>query len=195
LKLKDLEMSSPNLQVKYYIIASVNGEINLLTVASSRDEWEKMGRILFSRANYQQAIICFDRAGLGLLRDICNAYHLRKTARLIQVGSDERKSSFSLAAEAFFKCASGSHTQSQACYVKAGECFVEAGNHKQASDAFCLAGEFTKGAKQARLAADFDRAIEIIQSHNVDPPVASAIVEVCKVVYVREKAFLYVQFI
>jgi hypothetical protein len=163
-----------------------------LIVASSSDEWAKMGRILFQRANYQQAILCFERAGSFLLRDICNAYHLRKTARLMQVGSDERKSSFSLAAEAFFKCASGDHTQSQACYLKAGECFVEAGNHKQASDAFCLGGEFTKGAKQARLAAEFDRAIEIIQSNDVDQVVASNIIEVCKVIYVRDKAFRYV---
>ncbi|CAG8575551.1 17069_t:CDS:2, partial [Acaulospora colombiana] len=160
-------------------------QANPSTVASSREEWEKMGRILFSRANYQQATICFERAGLLLLRDICIAYHLRKTARLLQVGSDERKSTFSSAAEAFFKCAAGDHTQSQACYIKAGECFVEAGNHKEASDSFCMAGEFTKGAKQARLAAEFDRAIEIIQTSEVDQIVASAIVEVCKVVKAR----------
>jgi tetratricopeptide (TPR) repeat protein len=148
-----------------------------------------MGRILFARGNYQQAIICFDRADLPLLRDISDSYHLRKQARLLAAGSARRKAAFFDVGNHFLKCGAGEHEQSQKCYIRAGECYAEAGKNIEASDAFCKAKEFTKGAQYSRKAADFDRAVEIVQSYPVDEPVAAKIISVCQVQFLREKAY------
>ena len=43
-------------------------------------------------------------------------------------------------------------------------------------------------ARCARLAGEFDRAIEIIQEERgVEPSIANSIIEVCKIVYVQAK--------
>lgn len=160
-----------------------------LAVASTAVEWEKMGRILFARGNYQQAIVCFDRAELPLLREISRCYHLRKLARVLEVGTTQRKVAFSDAGDLFSKCAVGDHDQSRKCHTRAAECYAEAGRYREASDAFCKAKEFTKGAQHARKAADFDRAAEIVLSHPVDKEVGAVISGVCRIYFLRQKAF------
>ncbi|KAG8821829.1 hypothetical protein FRC18_011189, partial [Serendipita sp. 400] len=164
-------------------------DIPHLAVKSTSVEWEKMGRLLFARSNYQQATVCFDRANMPLLRDISKAYHLRKQAKLIEIGTPARKASFLEAAHIFKECAEKRDSQSQICWMKSAECFVEAGDHKAASDAFCEAQEFTRGAEFARKAGAFDRAVEIIDSHDVEPIVVEAITAVCQMVFLREHKF------
>jgi tetratricopeptide (TPR) repeat protein len=148
-----------------------------------------MGKLMFARENYQQAVVCFERAKQPLEASISNASHLRKTARLLQEGSSSRKDAFTAAANAFYHCASGDHPQSRACYLNAGKCYGEAGRDSEASNAYCLGGDFTRGAKHARMAGEFDRALQIIKTNTVDNAVASAIIEVCKVIYVREESY------
>lgn len=146
---------------------------------------------MFARENYQQAIVCFDRANQPLESSISQAYHLRKVARLLQIGTDERKRAFIEAADAFFACASEDHLQSRACYLRAAECYAESDKDSDASKSYCLGGDFTKGAKHARMAGEFDRALQIIQGNKVEAEVASSIVEVCKVVYVHKEEYRY----
>ncbi|KAG8794853.1 hypothetical protein FRC16_010327 [Serendipita sp. 398] len=164
-------------------------DIPHLAVKSTSAEWEKMGRLLFARSNYQQATVCFDRANMPLLRDISKAYHLRKQAKLIEIGTPARKALFLEAAHIFKECAEKRDSQSQICWMKSAECFVEAGDHKAASDAFCEAQEFTRGAEFARKAGAFDRAVEIIDSHDVESIVVEAITAVCQMVFLREHKF------
>jgi tetratricopeptide (TPR) repeat protein len=158
-------------------------------VSSSAEEWEKMGKLMFARENYQQAVVCFERAKKPLEASISNAYHLRKVARLLPEGSSSRKEGFNEAANAFYDCASGDHPQSRTCYLNAGKCYAEAGRDSEASKAYCCGGDFTKGAKHARMAGEFDRALQIIKGNAVDNTVATAIIEVCKVIYVREESY------
>jgi tetratricopeptide (TPR) repeat protein len=97
-----------------------------------------MGKLMFARENYQQAVVCFERAKKPLEASISNAYHLRKVARLLQEGSSSRKEGFTEAANAFYDCAYGDHPQSQACYLSAGKCYAEAGRDSEASEAYWL---------------------------------------------------------
>ena len=147
-----------------------------------------MGRLLFARGNFQQAVICFTRAKLPLFRDISQCYYLREQARLLEARKARRKA-FLEAGHQFSRCGIGEHDQSQGCYLRAGECYAEAGKDMEASDAFCKAKEFTKGAQFARKAANFDRALEIVQSHQVEESVAIKIIGVCRVQFLREKSF------
>ncbi|KAG8815978.1 hypothetical protein FRC17_000507, partial [Serendipita sp. 399] len=164
-------------------------DIPHLAVKSTPEEWEKMGRLLFARANYQQATVCFDRANMLLLRNISQAYHLRKQAKLIEVGTSARRAAFSEAARIFKECAEERDSQSQICWLRSAECFVEAGDHRAASDAFCEAEEYTRGAIFARKAGAFERAVEIVESHDVEPSVVANITSVCQIVFLRENKF------
>jgi hypothetical protein len=58
----------------------------------------------------------------------------------------------------------GDQEQSQKYYIRAGGCYAEAGKDMEASDAFYKAKEFTEGDQHARKAANFDRAVETVQS-------------------------------
>lgn len=59
----------------------------------------------------------------------------------------------------------------------------------QASDAFYEARQFALAALQARKAAAFDRALEIVDNHVVEEDVATTIKSVCKMVFLRGKEF------
>jgi tetratricopeptide (TPR) repeat protein len=150
-----------------------------------------MGRVLFSRGNYQQAVLCFERAGANLLRDISKGYLYRKKARLLEVGSNKRKLAFLEAANTLRACAQGEHSQSRTCFLRAAECYAEAREDRKASDAFYNGGDFTRSAQFARKAGAFDLALEVIRQHTIDEAVAESIVDVCKVVYVREREYRY----
>jgi hypothetical protein len=56
-----------------------------------------------------------------------------------------------------------------------------------ASDAYFQAEKWTLAARYARMAGNFDRAIEIINEGNVDNAAVESIIQVCKVVYIRRK--------
>lgn len=150
-----------------------------------------MGRLLFSRENYQQAVLCFERADQALEAEISRAYHLRKVARLEPTGTDMRKEAFVAAATLFSHCGQGNHRQSRPCYLRAAACYVEAGRSGEASKAYYLGGDFNNAATYARLAGEFDQALDIIQNNPVNETVATSILEVCKVVYAREKSYRY----
>ena len=77
----------------------------------------------------------------------------------------------------------GQRTQ---CYVRSAECYVEAGRLHRASDAYYYAEEWTLAAHYARMAGEFDRALQIIkESQGVEEKVADSIIHVCKVVFAR----------
>jgi len=133
--------------------------------------------------------LCFDRAGLPLERDISHCYHLRQDARLLERGSKQRQAAFLFAADAFWVCGSNARDiQKTRCFNRAAECYVEAKDPTQASDAYYQAEEWTMAARYARLAGKFDRAVEIIrEERGVEQSVANSIIQVCKVVYVQTK--------
>jgi len=159
------------------------------TETSTAADWENTGYKLFGRKNYQQAVICFDRAGKQLLCEISRCFHLRQRAQSLKAGSAQRKSAFLNVADHFIQCAGEDHDQSQKCYLRAGECYAESGNDLKASDAFCNAKDFTNGALCAQKAGKFDRAADIVENHPVDGDVRSKIMDACCEHFLRQKAF------
>jgi len=114
---------------------------------------------------------------------------LRQDSRPLERGSKQRKAAFLTAANSFWACAlKAGDIQQSRCFNRAAECYVEAENLDQASDAYYRGEEWTMAARYARLAGKFDRAVEIIREEcGVEPSVANSIIEVCKVVYVQAK--------
>ena len=114
---------------------------------------------------------------------------MRQDARPLERGSKQRKAAFLSAADAFWACATKSgEIQKTRCFNRAAECYAEAEQLSQASDAYYRAEDWTMAARYARLAGMFDRAVEIIsEKPGVEPSVANSIIQVCKVVYVQAK--------
>ena len=155
-------------------------------VSSTREEWAKTGRHLFSHGRYRQAERCFDRAGLILEQNISHAFLLRQNARLLERRSQQRQLTFEEAAKAFWKCAEMDQGQRTLCFIRSAECYVKADRLRLASDAYSCAEEWTLAARYARMAGEFDRALEIIkESQGVEEKVANSIKHVCKVVFAR----------
>lgn len=162
-------------------------------VSSTLEEWAKSGTRFFSHSRYRQAELCFDRAGLTLERNISGAFRLRQEARLLERRSQQRQRTFKAAAEAFWKCAEMDRDQRNRCFIRSAECYVEAGHLRRASDAYCSAEEWTLAARYARMAGEFDRALEIIkETQGVEERVADSITHVCKVVFARTGQIEYV---
>ena len=114
---------------------------------------------------------------------------MRQEARLLERGSKQRRAAFLSTANAFWACASQAEgIQKTRCFNRAGEGYVEAEDLGQASDAYYQAEEWTMAARYARLAGNFDRAVEIIhEERGVDGQVANSIIQVSKVFYVQTK--------
>ncbi|KAG8753172.1 hypothetical protein FRC11_007661, partial [Ceratobasidium sp. 423] len=143
-----------------------------LSVSSSKSEWEEHGRMLFERQLYSQAMLCFERAGLTLERDISSAYDARKRARLLQATKSndrESRAAFHDAAEKFLECGKmATSKQQNSCYLRAADCFVQAEELKLAAETFILAREFGMAAKSFRQAGCFVEAVEVVQTHTDD---------------------------
>ncbi|KAG8760240.1 hypothetical protein FRC11_000711 [Ceratobasidium sp. 423] len=162
-----------------------------LGASSSKSEWEERGRTLFERQLYPQAMLCFERAGLTLQRDIAAAYEARKQARLLQATkSNEResRSAFRDAARKFLECCKvATSKQQNSCYLRAAECFVQAEEWKPAAETFILARDFGMAAKSFRQAGCFAEAVEVVQTHTEDiqANVAEEIIKVARLEYLR----------
>ncbi|CAE6448000.1 unnamed protein product [Rhizoctonia solani] len=172
-------------------LADEGDTIPQLSASSSKSEWEAQGRTLFERQLYPQAMLCFDRAGLSLERDISAAYEARKQARLIQANqSDDRGSrvAFRNAAEKFLECSKvATSKQQHSCHLRAAECFVQAEEWKVAAETFVLAREFGLAAKNFRYAGCFDEAVDLVQTHqdDIEKSVAEEIIKVAQLQYLR----------
>jgi len=176
----------PKLAGKFYLAKTWPVFLKRFLASSTREEWAKTGRHLFSHNRYRQAELCFDRAGLTLDRNISHAFVLREEARLLERRSRQRQLTFETAAEAFWECAEMGQDQRTRCFIHSAECYIEANRLRRASDAYSYAKEWTLAARYARMAGEFDRALEIIkESQGVEEKVADSIINVCKIVFAR----------
>ncbi|CAE6529326.1 unnamed protein product [Rhizoctonia solani] len=162
-----------------------------LSAFSSKSEWEERGRMLFERQLYPQAMLCFERAGLTLERDISAAYEARKQARLLQAtkpNDRESRAAFHHAAEKFLECGkTATSKQQNSCYLRAADCFVQAEEWKPAAETFILAREFGMAAKSFRQAGCFAEAVDVVQEHtdDIQENVVEEIIKVARLEYLR----------
>ncbi|KAG9081885.1 hypothetical protein FRC06_005350 [Ceratobasidium sp. 370] len=168
-----------------------------LSVSSSEADWAKSGRLLFNKRLYPQAMFCFEKAGLELERDIAAAYQARKEARLLLAKSTSAdrqtwRNSFTKAAKDFLGCAILSKGKQQiSCYLRAGECFLQAEDWKSAAEAFFEAGEFDLAAKNFRRAGCFDEAVGVVKKHNdkIQKSVADEIIGIARLEFLRKSQY------
>ncbi|KAG8770099.1 hypothetical protein FRC12_004522 [Ceratobasidium sp. 428] len=140
-----------------------------LSVSSPEADWSKSGYLLFNEHLYVQAILCFDKAGRLLERDIAAAYQSRKEAWLLYGKSADQHAwhdSFAKAANSFLACATRADGKQQVvCYLRAAECFLQTNDWKLAADAFVAAEEFSLAARNFCRAGCFNDAMDLIENY------------------------------
>lgn len=123
---------------------------------------------------------------MTLERNLSHAFLFRQEARLLERRSQQRQRTFEEAAGTFWDSAEMDQGQRTRCFILSAECYVDADRLRLASDGYSRAKEWTLAARYARMAGDFDRAVEIIkENQGVDEKTANSIIHVCKVVFAR----------
>lgn len=174
-------------------------DVPQLAVSSTPEEWAHMGKSLFHHQRYNQAMHCFDRAGMIREVAVAKAYSLREQARTISITNVpaqevQRKAAYTDSAHAFLQCAAAAKNTNErrTYYTISGDCFVKCDAYRRAADAY-LAGEiFTDAVMCYRKAGDFQEAVKVIKrhrhDHRMDPKVASSVMDVARLHCFRDPA-------
>lgn len=137
-----------------------------LAVSSSSKDWATLANDLMDRGQFSQAEKCFQRASLNTEAAVAHAFLLRELAEEMDVVRNANRSkAFANAAEALINAAeniTSSNSRKTDCYNYAGRCYVKAGSHSEAAQAYFNASEFTMSAQQYHKAEMFDDALKII---------------------------------
>ncbi|KZP30397.1 hypothetical protein FIBSPDRAFT_1038357 [Athelia psychrophila] len=164
-------------------------DVPQLAVSSSTEEWASTGKSLFQNKRYNQAMHCFERAGMVREVAVAKAYSLRERARAIpptnHAAEDAlRKTAFTDAAEAFLECAASAKIKNErrTYYGIAGDCYVVLDAYHRAADAYLAGDSFSKAAIGYRKAGSFQEAVEVIRQHrqDMDTSVANSVMDVAR---------------
>ncbi|CAE7146367.1 unnamed protein product, partial [Rhizoctonia solani] len=153
-------------------VASTTRERNS-PIPSPETDWESIGRNLFDKKLYSEAIVYFEKAGLLVERDIATAYESRKQARLLQVAQsvDQTacRAAFTEAAVNFLGCATSVESQRQKAYhLHAAECYLQAEGWIAAAKAYYAADDFDMAARIFLHEGSIDGAVEVVKAHRGD---------------------------
>ncbi|KAL4065823.1 hypothetical protein V8B97DRAFT_1919571 [Scleroderma yunnanense] len=137
---------------------------------SSPEQWAETGHKLFHCGNFEQAIHCFECAGLPRERRIAGAFHLREEARSI-LQPIEHRVAWLAAAEAFAKCAEEAIDIERTSYYRdAAKCYALAGDIHEAANFYIASEDFTSAAKQYQKAGYFDDIVRLFKYHDKKMP-------------------------
>ncbi|KAG8908799.1 hypothetical protein FRB99_003037 [Tulasnella sp. 403] len=166
-------------------------EVPQVAVTSTKDQWAKQARELFTKRLYEQAAYCFFKAELPLWRDIAITYGDRQAAQKLSSTDPRRCDSFRKVADQFYSQASEApRTQDQLMlYANAARCFVEAQEHYRAAKSFAQAQKYNDALCYYKILKSFDEALEVISSHwsEVDPGLAESIKYTAKIVFTTKQ--------
>ncbi|KAF8641227.1 hypothetical protein AX17_000861 [Amanita inopinata Kibby_2008] len=160
-------------------IQSADEELPQLAESSTPEQWSVIGRTLFDRKQYTQAVYCFRRASLPREEAMANAYALREGAERLPLGQPgssakiRRQNAYAAAAEAFLSCTSYDLVFSR----RAGECFEICGRYLEAAQAHYCGENFTESVSCYRKIGKFDEAVQIVldKGNKVRPEMAERV--------------------
>jgi len=155
---------------------------------------------MFLNKRYAQALVAFRRAGRDREVTICNAYLLREKARLVSTAtSAARIQAFISAANAFIACARDSpeHRVNErlAYHGEAGECYLEAGDPKNAGDNYLIAEQYDAAGCAYLEAERFGRLAEVITQHkeSIEDAILERLTTAARIHY--SKVYIYSWFV
>jgi hypothetical protein len=170
-------------------------EISDFAATSSKDDWGKRAKNLFSLKQYALARDSFVRANNLRSAAIANAYVLQDIAQKMPNHLRTTKKAFESAAQAFLACARDARESGSGkfkdYYQLAAKCLEEAGNIIKAADNYRIAENFTKAALLFRTLEKFDDAYDIITNHSdkVASEDLKIVKDVIRLYYLKEQRF------
>jgi tetratricopeptide (TPR) repeat protein len=135
---------------------------------SSSEQWAAKGRQMFDQKNYEGAAHAFTRAGRKRERAVALAYHHQQLAETSTESKPVIVGKFKRAALAFVGCARDALTEKRGLeyYRLAGDCFTNAGLHRDAADAYSDAQAWSSAARQYLSAGMVERALQLVDEHS-----------------------------
>lgn len=129
-------------------------------------------------------------------KEISSAYALQVEAGST-VDGKLRTHAFTLAAEAFSKSAKNprnSKKERTTFYARAGHCFSQADQHKQAAMSYVEALLWTQAAVHYQKARMLDEAVSIVMAHrdDIDPTIGDKVVKTARYTYLSQERLVYV---
>ncbi|KAG8893283.1 hypothetical protein FRB99_002087, partial [Tulasnella sp. 403] len=160
-------------------------------VTSTKEQWAKQARELFTKRLYEQAAYCFFKADMSLWKDIATAYGDRQAAQKMSATDPRRHDAFRKVAQSFYSqaCEAQRLQDQLMLYANAARCFVEAKELRKAAKSFALAQKYDDALWYYKVAKSFDEALELISLHplEVDPVLADSIKYTAKIVFTTKQ--------
>ena len=128
----------------------------------SHEDWEKLGKMLMEKKNFEQARYCFEKGGLEREREIAQAHLIQEAA----VSAEQ----FQIAAQLFESSAAfiplaGDHKE---LLLASARCYNRALNFSCSARMYHMASEYNKCVFQYHRASEMEKALEVINSHRND---------------------------
>ncbi|KAG8965904.1 hypothetical protein FRC05_002962 [Tulasnella sp. 425] len=171
-------------------VHDITGAMPRLGVTSSAHEWSQRAQQYFSKRLFSEAALAFKNANMGWWESVAMAYGERQSTMRLPQHHFRRQSSFTTVAQEFERLAESPEgvdnpTTRNHLYLNSGECYVAVSNHGAAANAFMNGKRYTEAAYHYRMANSFEKAVEVIKHHHVDPEVAESITYTAKIVYTK----------
>ncbi|KAG8960167.1 hypothetical protein FRC05_007045 [Tulasnella sp. 425] len=168
------------------------GQVPQLAVTNLEDEWADQAQQYFSKSLFSEAALCFERAGMFWWARVAEAYKDRQGATRAAEKDTSQLSRFIKVAQEFERLALEGQSKEdpgslRLLWANAGECYAVLLDHVPAAIAFFKARKYTSTAYHYRMAGLFDKALEIVEHHPVDPDMAESIKYAAKFVFTRKR--------
>ncbi|KAJ7877510.1 hypothetical protein B0H13DRAFT_2053786, partial [Mycena leptocephala] len=143
-------------------------------ISSMPAEWQEQGRKLFDSKRFSQAKLCYERASMPHEAAVSHAYHLREEASGMPHNHRReiaaRRTALLQVAATFLGCARNERAKNAAetYFRRAGECFEDAGDFKQAIDAYNHAKYFSRVAELYLDMGKIDQAVATVKNYDRD---------------------------
>ncbi|RUP47795.1 hypothetical protein BC936DRAFT_145324 [Jimgerdemannia flammicorona] len=140
------------------VVTTTDKKLPSLGTKSSNSEWDKQGRNLFERRQYEHAVFCFTKSGNFEAKELSQAYAFRDQARRLASNSTDRdmvKSAFVTAASAFEECQRPR---------RAAVCYQTVGMHRAAGECLKRAMMFEQAVLAFMTGGHYDEAVDIVES-------------------------------
>ena len=145
---------------------------------------------MFRNGRYALASAACRRSGRFRQARICDAYLLQEKAGLVSITAGAaRTQAFLTAANALSACARESPSKQEkerlTCYEAAGDCYLEARDHKRAGDSYRSAELYDKSACTYEEGGRIDEMVEVFTRYKINSVLHVQLVEVARMHYFK----------
>ncbi|VDB86803.1 unnamed protein product [Peniophora sp. CBMAI 1063] len=176
------------------LVEDASAEVTLagFSEISAAKDWARTAGRLFTRRNYEEAALAFERAGDERRARLSEAFLAKKSAGS-NPGGRRRREAYEAAASRLLVCAAEASIENEikGIFGAVADCYVELNDHERAAGAFEQAHLWSKAADHYFKAKALDKAVALVKEDKarmraeIDGRVRNKIVETAKCAYLE----------